>query len=38
MIKKTLKRLKAAIRYIIPRFYFLENGTLIMWIGREFYF
>ncbi len=31
-------KLKKAIRYIVPRFYFMETGTLIFWLGREFYF
>ena len=38
MIGRAIQKIKAGIRFIVPRFYFLESGTLIMWLGYEFYF
>jgi len=36
--KRMKEKLKKMVQYIVPRFYFTENGTLIIWLGHEFYF
>lgn len=38
MIAALKRSIKAAMRFIVPRFYFMESGTLIIWLDREFYF
>jgi len=38
MIDKLKRKVKMIVSYIIPRFYFLPNGTMIFWLGMEFFF
>lgn len=38
MIMRALRKVKTGIRFVVPRFYFTESGTLIIWLGYEFFF